>query len=142
MVTTLLLGTALLVGPSAPVHPNPVLPGRQIEVVATCAAGIASATISAAALDGASDIPMLKSAASPTDWVVTLTIPAEARPGIYDLAGKCGNGNGFTARVVVATTIGPAGGGGSTSTGPNLTLLWLGIGLVSVALILLRRSTP
>lgn len=154
MLSTLLLGTALLLSPQAAaaaapgdaqVSPDPVLAGQQIEVVATCAAGVASATISAAALGGVSDIPMLKSHASTTEWIVTLTIPVETRPGTYVIAGMCGNGNGFTAHVLIATTSGPMGGGGSASTGPNTTLLCVGIGLLSLALLagaLLMRGRP
>lgn len=144
MLSSLLLGTALLLGPQAAaagapgdalVSPDPVLAGQQIEVVATCAAGVASATISAATLGGASDIPMLKSHASDKEFVVTLTIPAETLPGRYDLGGTCGNGEGFVAHVMVATVTGPMGGGGSSSSGPNSTLLSIGIGLLSVALL-------
>jgi hypothetical protein len=156
MLSTLLLGAALLLNPQAAaagapgdaqVSPNPVLAGQQIEVVAACAAGVASATISAAALGGASDIPMLKSHASATEFVVTLTIPKETLPGTYDLGGACGNGEGFIGHVVVATVTGPAGGGGSASHGPNATLLSLGVGLLSLALLagalrLRRRPAP
>jgi hypothetical protein len=154
MLSTLLLGAALLLSPQAAaaeapgdaqVSPDPVLAGQQIEVVATCAAGVASATISAAALGGASDIPMLKSHASATEFMVTVTIPAEALPGTYDLGGTCGNGEGFMAHVVVATATGPMGGGGSSSSGPNSILLSIGVGLLSLALIagaLLGRRRP
>lgn len=150
MLSSLLLGAALLPAflgapGDAQVSPNPVLAGQQIEVVATCAAGVASATISAASLGGASDIPMLKSTASSTEWVVTLTIPAETVPGTYDLGGTCGDGTGFMTQIIVATTEGPMGGGGSTSSGPNVALLSIGIALLSLALIagaLLMRRRP
>jgi len=153
MLSSLLLGTALLLGPQyaaaapgdAQVSPDPVFAGQQIEVVATCAAGVASATISAAALGGATDIPMLKSTATATEWLATLTIPAETVPGTYDLGGTCGNGEGFMARVVVATTTGPMGGGGSATSGPNMSLLSIGIGLLSLALVggaLVMRRRP
>jgi hypothetical protein len=154
MLSTLLLGSAILLSPQyavigapgdAQVSPNPVRAGEQTEVVATCAAGVASATISAAALGGASDIPMLKSPASTGEWIVTLTIPAETRPGSYDLTGTCGDGNGFVGHLVVATLAGPMGGGGSISTGSNSLLLATGIGLLSLALIagaLMMRRRP
>lgn len=147
MLSSLLIGAVLLLGApgDAQVSPNPVQAGEQIEVVATCAAGVTSATISAATLGGASGIPMLESHANSTEWVVTLTIPAETQPGTYDLGGTCGDGTGFMARTVVGTVSGPMGGGGSTSDGPDTLLLSLGTGMLSLALIggaLLVRRRP
>jgi hypothetical protein len=149
MLSSLLLGAAFLLGApgDAQVSPNPVRAGEQIEVVATCTAGVTSATVSAASLGGASGVPMLESHATSTEWVVTLTIPAETQPGTYDLGGTCGDGTGFTARTVVGTVTGPMAGGGSTSDGPDTVLLSLGTGLLSVALIggalvIRRRPTP
>ncbi|NUO55817.1 MAG: hypothetical protein HOV71_29275 [Hamadaea sp.] len=122
----------------AQVDPNPVRPGAQVDVVATCPAGVGSASISATTLDGASNMPMLASAKNPREWSVTLTIPAETQPGTYALGGTCGDGTGFTATVTVATVLGPMGGGGSTMRGPSATLLITG-SLLLVASIAVRR---
>ncbi|MEV6964744.1 hypothetical protein AB0M47_06465 [Hamadaea sp. NPDC051192] len=124
----------------AQVDPNPVRPGAQVDVVATCPAAATSASISATTLDGASNMPMLASAKNPREWSVTLTIPAETQPGTYALGGTCGDGTGFTASVVVATVLGPMGGGGSTMGGPSDTLLVVGILLLAASVAVWRLA--
>jgi hypothetical protein len=125
----------------AQVAPNPVRPGAQVEVIATCPAAAKSASISAATLDGASSIPMLASVKNPGEWSATLTIPAETRPGTYALGGTCGDGTGFTATLVVATTVGPMGGGGWAEQGANGNLFAIGTALIlAAAYVRLRRA--
>jgi len=128
----------------AQVAPNPVLAGAQVEVIAQCPTAATSASISATTLDGASSIPMLASTKTPGDWTVTLTIPAETLPGTYALGGTCGDGTGFTASVIVATSVGPMGGGGWAMSGPDRTLLTAGTAMLTAAAagwLLLRRRT-
>lgn len=124
----------------AQVDPNPVRPGAQVDVVVTCPAAATSASISATTLDGASNMPMLASTKNPREWSVTLTIPAETQPGTYALGGTCGDGTGFTASVVVATVLGPMGGGGSAMRGPSDTLLIVGILLLATSVAVWRLA--
>jgi len=124
----------------AQVAPNPVLPGAQVEVVATCPALAKSASISATTLAGASNIPMLASVQNPGEWSATLTIPAETQPGTYALGGTCGDGTGFTASVVVATTAGPMGGGGWAMSGPSSSLVAIGVALLAASLVVRRLA--
>jgi hypothetical protein len=128
------------------VSPSPVQAGEQIEVVARCAGGSTSASVSATTLGGSSNVPMLESYANPSEWMATLTIPAETRPGTYNVGGTCGNGGDFRATVVVATTAGPMGGGGWAQRGAYGWLFVAGSAMLVVAavggVVLLRRPTP
>ncbi|NUT32145.1 MAG: hypothetical protein HOV79_03620, partial [Hamadaea sp.] len=113
------------------VAPTPVTAGGQIEIVAQCPTGAGSASISAAVLGGASSVPMLASSQNTTDWSVTLTVPVETLPGTYALGGTCGDGTGFTATVVVASSTGPMGGGGWAMRGPDPALLAAGAAMLA-----------
>lgn len=127
----------------AQVSPTPVKAGDEVDIVAQCSTDSTSASISAATLGGASNVPMLASTKNPGEWTVTLTVPMDTLPGTYDLGGTCQTGSGFTATVVVSTTTGPMGGGGWAMGGPDQRLLVLGMALLAAAgaggLALLRR---
>lgn len=147
-ITAAALGASLLFlaapayAADAQVAPTPVTAGGQVEIVAQCPAGAGSASISAAVLGGASSVPMLASSQNTADWSVTLTVPVETLPGTYALGGTCGDGTGFTATVVVATSTGPMGGGGWAMRGPDTALLALGSAMLvaaAVGALMLRR---
>src|SRR5689334_16253029 len=89
----------------ATVSPVPVHPGGTVDIVAQCSVKATSASISATTLGGASDVPMHPADQQPGDWIISLIIPPDAAPGSYDLGGTCSEGEGFTAVVVVSTSV-------------------------------------
>lgn len=115
LVAAALLGTMahVLAAPvaasatDADVSPTPVRPGSRITVTATCSDKVSAATISAATLGGASNIAMTKQAQG--RFTVVLTVPEGTHAGTYDLGGTCGDGKGFTAKVVVWGATRPTG---------------------------------
>lgn len=126
--------------------PGTVNAGKPTTVRAACGSDATSATLSTASFGGSSQIAMGKDAANgPGAFRVTITVPNDTLPGTYDLSVTCNTGETGVGTLMVASTTGPATGGGSTSTGVNRNLLIGGVLLLMVAtgavLIRRRRST-
>jgi hypothetical protein len=126
--------------------PNTVWPGEQTTVSAGCGSDASSATLSGTSIGGPSQIAMAKDTANgPGAFAVTITVPATTLPGTYDLSVTCNTGEAGLGTLVVASSGGPATGGGSTSTGANRALLLGGLIMLALAgmggLLHRRRAT-
>jgi MYXO-CTERM domain-containing protein len=123
--------------------PGTVMPGEPTTVAVGCGSDASSATLSGTSFGGPSQIAMAKDTANgPGAFSVTVTIPSTTLPGTYDLSVTCNTGESGLGTLIVASSVGPATGGGSTSTGANQTLLFGGLVLLALAgLLLFRRRS-
>ncbi|MBV1850199.1 hypothetical protein [Catellatospora tritici] len=126
------------------VNPAAVAPGGVFTVAAYCSASATSAQLSGTSWGGPSEINLDGYAeGGPGAFASSLTVPTTTLPGTYTLDVTCGDGETGSGSLVVSPAGAPAGGGGSTSGGPNRVMLAVGGSLVLVsgagAGLLLRR---
>jgi hypothetical protein len=132
----------------ASVVPSSATPGSRVTFAVSCSSmNATSATFFGQTLGLPEQIPM-EAGAADGDFVVTVTLPASIRPGVYRPDIDCSDGTSATARLTVTGF--PAAGGaqtgdGTTSTQTNNGLVAAGLGLTAVGAIcggiaLRRRS--
>jgi hypothetical protein len=123
---------------TAAVSPTHATPGSQVTFAISCASlQAASATLFGSTLGLPERIPMAKGAAN-GDFVITVTLPGNIRPGNYTPDMDCGDGSSASATLTVTAL--PAHGGagtgdGTTSTQTNTGLVLGGLALIAIGAV-------
>lgn len=126
--------------------PGTVMPGDSTTISAGCPSTATSATLTGTSFGGPSHVAMTKDTVrGPGAFYTIVTVPQSTLPGTYDISVTCSNSDGGMGTLIVASSVGPATGGGSTSTGANRALLYGGMIMLVLAAsgaVILRRRSP
>ncbi|MEV0271954.1 hypothetical protein AB0H43_24510 [Hamadaea sp. NPDC050747] len=99
--------------------PETVRPGGTTTVTAGCGSDATSATLSAQAVSGSSQVGMKRApdSSGPGAYAAEVTVPDSTLPGTYQLKVWCSTGEAGTGTLVVAPNGAPTTGDGSTASG-------------------------
>jgi hypothetical protein len=125
--------------------PGTVMPGDSTTVSAGCQSTATAATLTGTSFGGPSRLEMERDTSrGPGTFTVAVSVPPSTLPGTYDISVTCNMGPGGMGTLIVASSVGPDTGGGSTSVGANRVLLYGGMIMLLLAtggaLLLRRRS--
>jgi hypothetical protein len=125
--------------------PGTVQPGDTTTISAGCPSTATNATLNGMSFGGPSSMAMTRDTVrGPGAFFTVVTVPQTTSPGTYDMSVACDKGDGGWGSLIVASSVGPDTGGGSTSAGVNRTLLSGGMIMLLLAAggaVLLRRRS-
>jgi hypothetical protein len=124
--------------PSTSVTPEPSAPGTATTFNVFCGRDGVSATLFGVTL-GLADLILMHSTSSsrPGDFEVTVTLPANIKPGTYHPDVDCSNGVAGSATLHVDPIPGraPDTGDGTTATQTGTSLVPIGFGMMALGLL-------